>query len=992
MPSEFSKNPILNSPYEVPKLHWQLNEKHQPTGIQNPDRRGSVYFVPVPEARRRRQQEAPQPELGLEDTTKENPIVNHIRKQVKEWREKQADDWNVGYVTKKLLLHWRRNDITPRPFFCQLEAVETLIWLNEIAPKIVAGEKILDELKEANAEANPNLFRIACKMATGSGKTMVMAMMIAYHTLNRARHPKSANFTNNFLIITPGITIKDRLRVLYPSDPESYFTKGNIVPPEFRTDIQRAKVVITNYHAFKARETIKISKNEREVLQGHSETPLSTLETDGQMLDRVCKELLYTGDVLVINDEAHHCYRHKQTDNATTGMTGEEKAEAKQNNEAARLWINGIEKLQQKVKLRAVYDLSATPFFLRGSGYPEGNLFPWVVSDFSLMDAIESGIVKLPRVPVDDAAMDELPIYRNIYKKISHQLPKKGRRKQGHMDPQDLPAELVGAMETLYANYAKTAKAWADNGIKLPPVFIVVCNNTATSKLVYDYISGYAIDDSDRWKLGRFKLFRNTDDSGKPLARMRTLLIDSQQLESGESMSDEFKKVAAVEIDNFKRERFHRSQGQNNKDITDEELLREVMNTIGKQGKLGEQVRCVVSVSMLTEGWDTNNVTHILGIRAFGTQLLCEQVVGRGLRRFSYNNFDEEGLLKPEYASVFGVPFHFAPSTSIAPPPPPEPHTRIHAVRDRAHLTITFPHVRAYSVKIQGDYLTPNFTENSLMPIDPDEAPPWVETSAIVGPGEKMSLDEALQHRENEVVFSLAAETTRLFAEKGEANVAARFRDLVPIARHWIKNYLTCHGETSPNYLMLEIYKREAAKRIHRACIPQPSDKETLIPVVEKYNPSGSTQHVNFLTRKKKLVETNPENCHINLAICDSDWEMNFCRLLNNETGVHTWVRNDGLGFEIPYTYRGRHHLYRPDYIVQIDDGLGKDDLLNLIVEIKGERDDSDRVKADTAEKQWVPAVNNDGRWGRWKFAEIKDISTAREIMDDILHHSGNIT
>ena len=373
-----------------------------------------------------------------------------------------------------------------------------------------------------------------------------MAMMIAYHTLNKARHPSSRRFVNHFLIITPGITIKDRLRVLMPSDPDNYYVGNGIVPPEFQDDIKRAQIVITNYHAFKHREVTAMSSRAKEILKGNREQPVSTVETEGQMLSRVCKELLAAKDVIVINDEAHHCYRHKVVSDEGK-LQGEDKKEADKNNEAARLWISGIEALSKKVNLRTVYDLSATPFFLRGSGYPEGQLFHWVVSDFALMDAIESGIVKLPRVPIDDGAMtaDDLPIYRNLYKHI--ELPKMGRKKQGDINPEDVPTTLQGALQTLYGHYQKTHQAWQDAGISVPPVFIVVCNNTSTSKMMYDFISGYELPNHPgRWRKGHLPLFSNVGENGKPSGQMRTLLIDSEQLDSGEAMSKEFKDLAAL--------------------------------------------------------------------------------------------------------------------------------------------------------------------------------------------------------------------------------------------------------------------------------------------------------------------------------------------------------------------------------------------------------------------------------------------------------------
>ena len=700
MEQRFEINPILNSPYIKPERHWQLDSDGKPTGQISEMRRASIHLVPIPASQRKRRQQSQQGEFDYEDHTKENPIINRIRRQVDEWREKPPSRWNVTHVTQKLLEHWRGDNSSTRPFFCQVEAAETLIWLNEVAPITAEGKRILHELQEANTEANPDLLRYAAKMATGAGKTTVMAMMIAYQSINKARQPNSSRFTHNFLIITPGITIKDRLRVLLPSDPNSLYIGRGIVPSEFIKEVKKARIVISNYHVFGHREKEKISKRAREILKGNSEQDLSTLETEGEMLQRACRDLLREKDVIVINDEAHHCYRHRKISYEETAST-EDQDEIMKNDETARLWISGIEALGRRVDIKCVYDLSATPFFLRGSGYPEGQLFPWVTSDFALMDAIECGIVKLPRVPIDDGTVtqDNLPIYRNIYHRISKDLPMKGRSKQKSMNPENLPAELLGALTTLYGHYQKTFDAWAQQGIEVPPVFIIVCNNTSTSKLVYDHVSGYELPKNPGvWKQGAFELFNNVGSNGKPLPRMNTLLIDSEQLDSGRLMDDDFKEAAATEIQIFKNEMRTRFPEKDIYCVTDEDLLREVMNTVGKKNRLGEQIRCVVSVSMLTEGWDTNNVTHILGIRAFGTQLLCEQVIGRGLRRFSYDlepDGQNEGLLTPEYADVFGVPFTFATGSKAGPPNPPKPQYRVRALEERSHLAISFPRVRS---------------------------------------------------------------------------------------------------------------------------------------------------------------------------------------------------------------------------------------------------------------------------------------------------------
>jgi hypothetical protein len=348
------------------------------------------------------------------------------------------------------------------------------------------------------------------------------------------------------------------------------FSGGSLERPALKrllADIDRAKIVITNYHAFKLRERMEVAKGARTAIEGWRGEKLQTLETEGQMLQRVMPELMGMKNIVVLNDEAHHCYRERVKDAAgetENDLKGEEKEEAKENNEAARMWISGLEAVKRKLGLALVYDLSATPFFLRGSGYIEGTLFPWTMSDFSLMDAIECGIVKLPRVPVaDNVPGGDTPKFRNLWDHIGNKLPKKGRGASGKsLDPLSLPAELLTALEALYGHYAKTFELWENAGVGVPPVFIVVCNNTSTSELIYKYVSGFHRENDDgstTLENGRQALFRNYDDFGNRIARPNTILIDSAQLESGEALDKDFREMAADEIERFRREMIERT-------------------------------------------------------------------------------------------------------------------------------------------------------------------------------------------------------------------------------------------------------------------------------------------------------------------------------------------------------------------------------------------------------------------------------------------------
>ena len=763
MTNPFFDHPVLNSPYAYPARHWELDDQGQPTQRIIESRRRAEFITPIPKPRKRTGSDAQQQIVfdegkGLSTQTQQydlTAIINAVRQQVDQWRRlPHPNQWQVTPETARLLQHWRQHQFSNiRPFFCQVEAVETAIWLTEVAPNAGrAGKSFLEHLANANHDANPELMRLALKLATGAGKTTVMAMLIAWHTINAVRRPNSKTFTRGFLIVAPGLTIRDRLRVLQPNDPDSYYASRELIPSDMLGDLERAKIVITNYHAFKLRERLEISRGGRALLQGRGEA-LHTLETEGQMLQRVMPELMGMKNILVINDEAHHCYREKPGKEDDSDLKGDDRQEAEKNNEAARVWISGLEVVTRKLGVTRVIDLSATPFFLRGSGYAEGTLFPWTMSDFSLMDAIECGIVKLPRVPVaDNIPGGEMPRFRNLWEHIRTRMPRKGRGKAKTLDPLSLPMELQTALEALYGHYKKTYDLWEAAGISVPPCFIVVCNNTSTSKLVYDYIAGFHRENEDgstTLENGRLELFRNFDEHGNPFGRPRTLLIDSEQLESGEKLDDNFRAMAADEIDRFRREIIERTGDRQQADnITDQALLREVMNTVGKPGRLGDSIRCVVSVAMLTEGWDANTVTHVLGVRAFGTQLLCEQVIGRALRRQSYD-LNEEGLFNVEYADVLGVPFDFTAKPVVAPPQPPRETIQVKAVRpERDHLEIRFPRVQGYRVELPEERLTAAFNGDSDSGADSRPCRPidHAECQGIIGEGVDLSLDPHWRH------------------------------------------------------------------------------------------------------------------------------------------------------------------------------------------------------------------------------------------------------
>jgi type III restriction enzyme len=983
------ENPILNSPYEEPTRHFRFSDEGITDQIVE-QRRVSSYFIPIPRAKKKNSKQLVFETEWTADRVKENDFINAVRERVARWR--QGGYVGITKTTASLLDHWKHPEREHKLFFCQIESLETAIYLAEVAGKY-GDAWIENDLRRFNEDANPLLFRIAFKMATGAGKTVVMAMLIAWHALNKLANPQDARFSDAFLICTPGITIRDRLRVLLPNDPQNYYRQHDIVPPDLEIKLGQAKILVTNFHAFLLHERVAAGKLTKQILKQEGETSAFT-ETPDQMVRRVCKDLGNKRNVIVINDEAHHCYRRKPDPEVEEKLSGDERKEAEKREEEARVWISGLEAVKAKIGIKAIYDLSATPFFLRGSGYSEGTLFPWVVSDFSLIDAIESGIVKVPRVPVaDDSMVGEQPTYRDLWLRIREHLPRKGRGSGSVSGEPKMPVELEGALQSLYNNYEKYFKHWEENAEArarglTPPVFIVVCNNTNVSKLVFDYIGGWEKPLPNGPTVvvpGKLPLFSN-EENGNWSARPNTILIDSQQLESGEAMSADFKKIAAREIEEFKAEYRVRFPGRDVDSLTDEDLLREVMNTVGKQGKLGEQIKCVVSVSMLTEGWDANTVTHILGVRAFGTQLLCEQVVGRGLRRMSYGA-NAEGKFDPEYAEVYGVPFSFIPcSGSTSDPKPGPPPTHVRALEDRIACEITFPRVIGYRYEFSTDALSATFAEESRLALSTKDVPTRTEMSSIIGEGSIHDLYALRSRREQEVDFRIASLVLEKYFKDDDGNAKPwLFPQLLEISRRWRAECVTCKDNAFPQMLLMVEFANDAADHIYRSIVATRSESKRLRPILRPYDAVGSTRYVNFDTTRPTYA-TDPNKCHVSHVVADTgSWEQKMAQTLEDMDEVVCYVKNQNLGFLVPYTLNGEEHNYMPDFIVRIKDGHGDEDVLNLIVEVSGEARKDKAAKAATARTLWIPAINNHGGFGRWQFIEISDPWDAKNTIRSIL-------
>lgn len=1000
-PRGLIQNPILNSPFVEPTRHFAFTEQGITDTIVE-GRRRSAYLIPIPQARK---QTPAQLTLGetVQEKREEIALVNGLRDKVATWR--QGRYLHVEHRTRHLLEHWRREERERRLFFCQLEAVETAIYLCEVADKKGIDDRFGRDILESARRTHGNdlLYRMAFKMATGSGKTLVMAMLIAWQGLNKLARPDDKRFSANFLVVTPGITIRDRLRVLLPEDPGNYYQAMDLVPADLREQLGRLHVTVTNYHAFQLREKQEASKLTKDLLRKPG-VPSPFQETPAEMVRRVCAGLDAQQGVVVLNDEAHHCYRGKPTEEK---LTGDERKEAEEREEEARVWINGIEHVHRhfgrkglakandkgrgKQQVIGVFDLSATPFFLRGSGYAEGTVFPWVVSDFALVDAIEAGVVKVPRVPVSDNSLKSaLPIYRELWPHVRDALPKKRAGKDAEGKDPVLPKQLEGALESLYSNYEKLYRRWdaarGPHSAATPPVFIIVCNNTAVSQMVYQYVAGYdkpGPGESTIAVPGRFPLFSNVQGD-RWLPRPNSILVDSAELESGGALSDDFKRAAAHEIEELKREHRRIYPGRDADALTDGDLLREVMNTVGKAGKLGEGVRCVVSVSMLTEGWDTSTVTHILGVRAFTTQLLCEQVIGRGLRRMSYQA-DKDGMFTPEYAEVYGVPFNFVPTADASTPVPDDrPRTHVRALRERAARRIRFPRVLGYRFELPGKRLSARFGAEARLELSTRDTPTQTELSSIMGESEVHTLDHLRGRREQEVAFWLAKRVLEQYFRDDEGNVEAwLFPQVLGIARRWLDECVELKDDTFKQLLLWSQHGSNAAGKIYRAIVAAREGEARVLPVPAPGSPIGTTDPVDFVTTRPTYL-TREDKCHVSHVVADTEsWEQKMAQALEDMDEVLAYVKNYDLGFSIPYTVEGIERRYFPDFVARVrHETLGP---LNLVVEVTGQREQDKAAKVETAKTLWVPAVNNEGSYGQWAFVEVADAYNAKKTIREAL-------
>lgn len=902
---------IINSPYSEPTQYWKYDREIRSFSLAE-GRRPAGYVI------------ASETSKAFDDpgVFYEIGLVNSIRPRVKRWRESGYQ--GVSGITKRLLEYWNDKEAREnrRLFFCQLEAIETLIWLSE-APE---SEKVGIEIPNDGGE----FVRLCSKMATGSGKTVVMAMLIAWQVLNKVTYPQDPRFSKNIFIVAPGLTVKSRLQVLQPFGEGNFYDEFNLVPTGLIEKLRQGKIIIKNWHALNWETEEKLAKKKTVDKRG--------AKSDEAYVREVLEELAGSKNIIVINDEAHHAWRVP----AESKIKGLKKEEI----EEATKWIGGLDRIHKVRGILCCYDFTATPFVPTGKRSSEEALFGWIVSDFGLNDAIESGLVKTPRVVVRDDALPDVRTYKSkLYHIYEHVKEDLSRKAQEH---EPLPDLVRNAYYLLGKDWLETYNNWKNAGHNVPPVMITVANTTYTAARI------------------KFTFDRQNILIEEICDPVKTLHIDSKVLSEAEAKEEAEEIIDQVEIEEDDNDNPIMKLSKQKQ----AELLRQMVDTVGKVGKPGEQIRNVISVGMLSEGWDAKTVTHIMGLRAFTSQLLCEQVVGRGLRRTSYE-VKEDGMFEAEYVNIFGVPFTFLPHESQdGPPPPPQaPKTMIEPVKEKEQFEISWPdilridHVYKPQLKIDLNKVK-TLTLNAYDTPTLAEIAPVVEGRPDVTKISEIDLQNlGEKYRHQKIIFTTARDVYDQMAPdwKGDKNIL--IAQLILIVEKFINSDII---RMNPPLFFQDDIKRRILITLNMNTIVNHIFKEircentqSLTPVFDSDKPIRSTGDMRTWYTSKPCEYTH--RSHINFCVFDSTWEYNAAFQLDKHPNVKAWVKNDHLNFEIPYIYQGIVHKYRPDYLVKLNDDS------HLIIEVKGIPSQQDQVKWEYL-KEWIKAVNEYGGFGKWSW------------------------
>ncbi|MFS8810746.1 DEAD/DEAH box helicase family protein [Synechococcus sp. R65.1] len=925
---------IINSPYEEPKYHWHYDRQTRTFELVE-GRRPAGYVVATPGSK-----SFDDPGIFVEI-----PLVNQIRPRVKAWRE--AGYPGVTTITRRLLEYWHDPEEFDRRrfFFCQLEAAETLIWLTEAPPAERVGIEIPGD--------GGAFLRRCCKMATGTGKTIVMAMVIAWHILNKVANPQDARFSKNVLVIAPGLTVKQRLAVLEPAAEGNYYEAFSIVPPAFLDKLRQGKVLVRNWHA--------LAWESEEQIRERKSVDKRGVKSDEAYAREVLGEMANASNLLVINDEAHHAWRVNQEAEGKSLRARDLKDSAAE----ATVWVGGLDRLHRSRGILTCYDFSATPFAPSGKKSSEETLFGWIVSDFGLNDAIESGLVKTPRVVVrDDAVLDAKTYKSRLYHIYNDPEVKDdlNRRAEPH---EPLPDLVLNAYYLLGYDWRETWRAWKAAGLPTPPVMITVCNRTETAARVKHAFDSRSI---------------HIDELCDP---ERILHIDSKVLEEAEAKEES---AVTVEASN-ETEEGEEEEAPVERRLTkaeQAELLRKIVDTVGKVGQPGEKIQNVISVGMLSEGWDAKTVTHIMGLRAFTSQLLCEQVVGRGLRRTSYEINPQTGLLEPEYVNIFGVPFTFLPheNSGDGPPPPPTPKTAVEPDPAKAEFEIRWPNVVRIERVLQ-PVLTLDWSKVQPLELNAAQTPQVAELAPIlegkpdVTQISRIELEQlAREFRTQRIIFETARNVFDQIKQSWKGSREILLAQLVRIVEQFIRSDRILISP--PLFYQDELRRRliitlNMSRIVQHVCeAVRQENTERLTPIFDRDHPIRSTGQMRTWYTSKPCQRTRKS--HINVCVYDSTWEASDAFVLDNSSAVSAWAKNDHLGFEVPYVYRGVVRKYRPDFLVRLANG----DM--LILETKGQDTELDRVKRCYLE-EWVQAVNTHGAFGRWQWKVARHPGEIRDIL-----------
>lgn len=912
---------IINSPYAEPGEYWSYDRESR-SFSRAQGRRDAGYVVASPQSK------------AFDDPGEFVPIElpNKIRPRVNQWRENGYP--GITGITKRLLEHWRdpeeRKD--RRFFFCQLEAIETLIWLTEAPDAEKVGINIPGD--------GGDFVRWCCKMATGAGKTIVMAMVIAWQILNKVANQQDKRFSKNILVVAPGLTVKSRLSVLNPNTEGNYFEVFNILPHALYDRLRQGKVLIHNWHTLSWENDEKIAKKKSVDKRG--------AKSDEAYVREVLGDMASSQNILVINDEAHHAWRVAAM-SKTKGLKKEQ--------EEATVWVGGLDRIQRSRGILRCLDFSATPFAPSGKQSQEEALFPWIVSDFGLNDAIEAGLVKTPRVVVRDDSHVTKEIKSRLYH-IYMDDEVKGDINRRAQETEPLPDLIINGYYLLGKDWLETRNAWQETGFPIPPVMITVANRTETSARIK-----YSFDHGEI----------HIEELCNP---EKTLQIDSKVLEDAESQEEEEEVLQIPENSDENDEDDESSKDAlQEKKLTKKQLaqrLRQTVNTVGKVGLLGEQVQNVISVGMLSEGWDAQNVTHIMGLRAFSSQLLCEQVVGRGLRRTSYDINPDSGLFEAEYVNVFGVPFTFMPHEGGegTPPPPPPPKTKIEPVQEKAKHEIVFPNViridHVYKPAISVDIETVRPLE-----LDPYQSITEAELAAMIaGKPNPAALSEIdlkeieSKFRFQTIIFKVAQKIYNNEKPNWKGRPEVFLIQLIRIVEDYIKSGRIVvktdifNQDERKKKILILLNMNKVVQNIWDAIRTENTVK--LMPIFDDVAPVRSTKDV------RTWYTSKPCECckksHVNFTVYDSTWEASEAYILDKSKLIESWVKNDHLGFVIYYHYKGVIHKYFPDFIIRMKSGK------HLILETKGQDNDQNRAKRSYL-AEWVKAVNEQGGFGEWDSA-----------------------